>query len=379
MALPDIRKQIDEIDDRVAELFTARMALAAQVAETKAQSSTAVRDPARERAILSRVSAGAKEPVSGYMRVLFSTLFDLSRSYQNQLILRNTDLSRQIEAALAQTPELFPKGGVVACQGVEGAYSQIACEKLFKTPDILFFKNFEGVFQAVQSGMCEFGILPIENSFYGSVDEVYDLMRSHRFHIVRRLKLHISHALLAKPGTKLENIREIVSHEQALGQCSRYCKGLKDVKITVCENTAAAARLVAESPRTDLAAISSKNCAELYGLIPLDLNVQNSDNNYTRFICISKKMMIFPGADKMSLMLSVAHSPGALYSMISKFSVLGLNLTKIESRPIPGTDFEFMFYFDLDASVRAPEVSALLNELAGAPELFVFLGNYSEQ
>ena len=232
------------------------------------------------------------------------------------------------------------------------------------------------MFAAVEQGLCEYGILPIENSTYGTVNEVYDLMKNYRFHIVRSIKLKVDHSLLVLPGTELSDIKEIFSHEQAIGQCSEFLKAHPEIKVTVCGNTAAAAKLLRESGRH--ASISSANCANLYGLKKLDTRVQNTDGNFTRFICISKKAMIFPGADRISLMLSLPHRPGALYSLISKFSVLGLNLTKLESRPIAGSDFEFMFYFDIEASVYSPAVLALLDELSRGPEQFVFLGSYSE-
>ena len=150
------------------------------------------------------------------------------------------------------------------------------------------------------------------------------------------------------------------------------------MKITVCENTAAAAKMVAESQRNDVAAISSRNCADLYGLSVLSDTVQNNDNNYTRFICISKKLEIYQGSDKISMMFSIAHKPGALYNVISRFSSLGLNLTKLESRPMPGKDFEFMFYFDLNANIREPKVLKLIGEFDDEFDKFTFLGSYSE-
>jgi len=236
----------------------------------------------------------------------------------------------------------------------------MACDRIFSLPNILYFRHFEGVFQAVQNGLCRYGILPIENSSYGSVTKVYDLMKKYDFHIAKSLKMLISHALLAKPETRMETITEIVSHEQAIGQCSEFLREHKDIKITVCENTAMAAQMVANSDRTDLAAISSKNCADLYGLTVLNSSIQNSEINYTRFICISKELEIYPGADKISLMLTLPHCPGSLYTTIAKFAALGLNLTKLESRPIPGKDFEFMFYFDFEASIYSEEVIRLL-------------------
>ena len=242
----------------------------------------------------------------------------------------------------------------------------------------MYFNSFEGVFNAVEKGLCQYGILPIENSSYGSVGAVYDLMQNYNFHIAKGIRLRISHNLMAKPGTTLSDVKEIFSHEQALGQCGDFLKELKDVKVTVVENTAIAAKMVAESDRDDVAAICSKECADLYGLDVLKKQIQLSDNNYTRFICISKKMEIYPGSNKISLILSLPHTPRSLYLAISKFAALGINLTKLESRPIPGSDFEFMFYFDLDASVYSPELINLLSEMESQPETFVFLGCYTE-
>ena len=174
------------------------------------------------------------------------------------------------------------------------------------------------------------------------------------------------------------DIREIVSHEQALGQCADFIKSLGDVRVTVCSNTAEAARAAAESGRNDIAALASPDCASLYGLSVLKTSVQNSDNNHTRFICISKDIEVYPGANRISLMLTLPHRPGSLYRMMARFAALGLNLTKLESRPIEGLDFEFMFYFDIEADVCAAPVLGLLGDLDRAPETFNFLGAYSE-
>ncbi len=378
MDLKNIRNDIDAIDTQICDLFKKRMDLALEVAKEKEKTNTPVINKAREKEVLLKISEEIGEPLDGYGRILFNTLFDLSRSYQNNYLGRVSDIAERIEQALDDTPKLFPNKAVVACQGVQGAYSQAACEKLFELPNTIFFNSFEGVFNAVDKGLCQYGILPIENSSYGSVGTVYDLMKNYKFHIVKSIRLRINHCLMAKPGTKLKDIKEIYSHEQAIGQCGNFLKTLKDVKITPCENTARAAKMVAESGRNDVAAISSRECLDLYGLEPLENNIQVTDNNYTRFICISKKMEIYPGSNKVSLMLSVPHQPNALYHMIAKFSTLGVNLTKLESRPIPGSDFEFMFYFDMDASVYSPEFVNLLGQLESQPELFVFLGCYSE-
>ena len=377
-SLEQMRNDIDSIDSQITDLFKARMETALEIAKYKQENNLPVLNDSREKQVLHKVSEQIGEPFDGYARFLFNTIFDASRSCQNSYLSRKSDLADKIEKALEETPKLFPNKAVVACQGVPGAYSQAACEKLFEVPSIMYFNSFEGVFNAVEKGLCQYGILPIENSSYGSVGAVYDLMRNYNFHIVKSLRLRVSHNLMAKPGAKLSDIKEIFSHEQAIGQCGEFLKGLKDVKITVCENTALAAKMVAESDRTDVAAISSKECLDLYGLELLKKQIQVSDNNYTRFICISKKLEIYPGSNKISLILSLPHVPRSLYHTIAKFAALGINLTKLESRPIPGSDFEFMFYFDLEASVYSPELISLLSELENQPETFVFLGCYTE-
>lgn len=378
MELQELRDEINRIDERLVKAFDARMRCSLAIAKCKKENGLPVLDPGREREILNRQAGAAPEDMAMYVKLLYHTIFDISRSYQQRYMTRPTELTNRIARAIEETPKVFPKRAVVACQGVEGAYSQQACDKLFALPSIMYFKRFEGVFQAIDSGLCEYGVLPIENSSNGSVTEVYDLMRKYRFSIVRSVRHKIDHRLLARPGVRLEDVREVVSHEQAIGQCGEFLKSLKDVKVTVCENTAAASQMVSQSGRADLAAISSPGCAALYGLEVLKAEVSNSDSNFTRFICISKSLEIYPGANKISLMLNVEHRPGALYSMIAKFSALGLNLTKLESRPIAGTDFEFMFYFDLDASVYDEAALQLLSELDEGPETFTYLGSYSE-
>ncbi len=230
------------------------------------------------------------EPLDSYGRILYNTIFDLSKSYQNNYLREGSPLVEQITAALEETPKLFPDKATVACQGIQGSYSQIAADKLFALPNIMYFNTFDSVFSAVEKGLCQYGILPLENSSYGSVGAVYDLMRKRNFYIARSIRLRVSHYLLALPGTRLSDIKEIVSHEQALGQCESFLKTMKDVKITVFDNTAEAAKYVADSGRKDLAAIASKSSGENYSLEILKNEIQDTDNNYTRFICISKKM-----------------------------------------------------------------------------------------
>ncbi len=377
MNLENIRSQINSIDDQMVELFAQRMNLAGEVAKYKAENNMPVLSREREREVMERMTGATPDELAIYTKVLYNTLFDVSRSYQHSKIAGENDLVAQIKSAMGNA-EAFPKKAVVACQGVEGSYSQQACDALFSLPSIMFVGSFEGVFRAVDSGMCNYGILPIENSSYGSVTDVYDLMKRHNFHIARAIKLKVEHELLVNQGVKLADVKEIFSHEQAIGQCSEFLESLTGVKITPCENTAVAAKMISESGRTDAAAISSGRCATLYNLHCLKKNLQNNDNNYTRFICISKGMEIYPGSKKISLMISLSHSPGSLYRALSHFAALGLNLTKLQSRPVPGSNFEFMFYFDVEASVADTQVISLLSSLEQSCDQFTFLGNYDE-
>lgn len=378
MDLTTYRERIDAIDHEILRLFKERMQTVAEIGHYKAKHNLPIPSPAREREILQRVGNDAGEDLSSYARILFSTLLDLSRAYQQGLNDSDSRLAHSISEAIDKTPKVFPRNGTVACQGIDGAYSQLACDKVFPQGYITYVRSFDAVFQAVEQGLCQYGILPIENSSYGTVNAVYDLMRNHHFYIVRSVKLQVNHVLLSQRGSSLADITEVFSHDQAIGQCSAFFKQNKHIKVTLCENTAVAARMVAESKRHDIAAISSRHCAELYGLEVLADNIQNSDYNYTRFIIISKQMAIYPGADRISIMVSVPHKPGALYRLMTKFSVLGVNLLKLESRPIPGRDFEFMFYFDFEGSPHNPDIVRLLADMAAGPDLFVFLGSYSE-
>jgi len=378
MDLNDYRKQIDDIDRQLLALFGQRMEVAAAIAAYKKEHGLPVLDGKREREKLLDVAAKTPDDLKDYAVSLYSLLFELSRSHQTRMLGTNTALTEQIARAIENTPKLFPGSAAVACQGVEGAYSQLACDRLFKLPNVFYFSNFEAVFSAIEKGLCQYGVIPVENSTAGSVNAVYDLMMRHDFRIVRSLRLKVDHNLLANPGAKLSDIREICSHEQAIAQCSAFLQKHPEITVVRCENTAAAAKRVAQSGRKDVAALSSRSCAELYGLTCLASNIQDQGNNFTRFICISKNLEIYPGADRTSLMMVLPHRPGSLYKVLSRFYALGINLNKLESRPMPERNFEFMFYFDLETSVYTPQFQQLMAELPSLCEEFSYLGSYSE-
>jgi chorismate mutase/prephenate dehydratase len=378
MELKEYRDQIDKIDVQIAELFEKRMDASAGISKYKKEHNIGIVDSGREKEVIENVTSHVRPEFSDDISMLYSMIFNVSRNYQKKLSGNHSDLYPVIQDAIKNTPQLFPQTANVACQGVEGAFSQLAAQKFFKHPKIMNFNTFESVFSAVENGFCEYGVLPLENSSAGSVNKVYELMMTHDFSIVRGTRIKVDHYLLAKPGVKLEDIKEVYSHDQALNQCSEFLSGLKNVNAVACENTAVAASMVSKSDRNDIAAIASRTCMDLYNLSCIKPSIQNRDNNYTRFICISKKLEIYPGADRTSLMMILPHRPGSLNMALSRFYSLGLNLIKLESRPLPEREFEFMFYFDLETSIYSEEFLQMIDELDDMCEEFRYLGSYSE-
>ncbi len=372
-----LRQEIDRIDRELVPLFAARMRVSSDVAEYKRGVGMAVSDPVREAALLERVAAASPAETADYARTLYTNILSLSRAYQHARLGANSPLSQDIKSAIAQTPTAFPTHATVACQGTAGAYSHKAARVLFEAPQVRHYAKFADVFAAIERGECRYGILPIENSTAGSVTEIYDLMSRHRFFVVRAVKLDVEHCLLGKRGAKMEDITEIVSHSQALAQCAAFLAKYPHVKLTSMENTAVAARYAAECDGT-VAALADRECAALYGLDVLNEGVCDAKHNRTRFICISKSLEIYEGADKTSLILTLPHKPGSLSRLLARFDALRINLTKLESRPCPERDFEFRFYFDLVSPAGSEALLSLLAELAGEHEAFRYLGTYSE-
>ncbi len=378
MDISDYRSRIDEIDDEMLKLFLERMEIAKGIGEYKAEHHLPILNRAREREVLANISEKSGD-MELYAHRFFSNMMEISRAYQASLDPDDSKLITEIKESRLPADALYPQAGTVAAQGVEGAYGQRAADKLFPRGSLMFFKSFGAVFDAVQDGLCEFGIVPIENSTFGSVREVFGEFQTHDVYITRSTKINVRHELLAKPGTKITDIREIYSHEQAIGQCDSFLKSLGDkVKVIPVANTALAAKMVAESDRTDVASLSSHDSAELYGLKTLKADVMDSANNYTRFVVIKKKPVVYPGANKISMYFTTPHRPGALYEILSQITALDLNIIKLESVPISGSDFEFMFYVDLTGSVWDDGVLHLIDFLDHTCDDFKYLGNYPE-
>lgn len=378
MNLEELRKQIDEIDTQMCDLFAKRMQVVSEVGRYKKENNLPVYHPSRARTVLHNVSRRLGPEFEGYGRTLYRTIFDLSESYETRMLAQGSEFYDKIKSITSVPPQPFPKRASVACAGCEGSYAHLASERLFDLPDIMYMNGFEGVFKAVAGGLCEYGVLPIENSLAGSVNAIYDLLSEYNVSIVRGVRLKVDHALLALPGAKLSDIREIYSHQQAISQCSEFLSTLKNVRVIAMENTAEAARMVAQSGDRTKASLSSRLCAELYQMQVLKSSAQNRDNNYTRFICIAKEPKIYSGADRTSVMINIPNRPGTLFRILSRFNATGVNLVKLESRLIPEREFEYRFYFDIEASVYSTEFLSLMCELHDCGEQFKYFGTYAE-
>lgn len=378
MELSEIRPQLDAVDNELLDLFLKRMALIDKVADAKRRDpSKPLYDPAREREILMRIREKAGSEYGDAAHQLFRMILELSRARQAAQLIPATSVAARVAAMCANEQNVFPQTGRIAVSGVEGSHAGAAADRLFPKGDIIFMEGFPAVVQAVQAGLCKFGILPVENSVHGSVRQVYDLLREPDICIVRSVRQLIRHVLLTQKEARLSDIKTIYTHEQAAGQCSRFIQKL-GVDVVPCVSTAHAAQRVAEAQDKSVAAIAGEACAKLYGLSVLTDDIQNESNNDTRFLCITKGASCYAGADRMSILVNCANSPGALYQMIAKISALGINMCKLESMPIPGTNFSYRFYMDLECNVHQEGILGLLCELERSCDSFTLLGNYTE-
>lgn len=375
MDLLELRNEIDKLDDELIPLLLKRMDISRQVAEYKVQNGIPVLNEQRELEILEDVASKCGEQ-GEVIKTVFSAIMDASRALQHKIIGGGVELRNLISNAKCEK-NLTANGEPIACQGVQGAYSGEAAKALFPDSPIDFHKQFEDVFEAVNQNKARFGIIPVENSTAGSVHESYDLIMKYKFFIVGAYDLRVDHCLCAKPGVKFEDIENVYSHTQALSQCNIFLKNFDFTGITF-NNTAAAAKFVSESEKNNIAAICSESAAKKYGLKIIRKGIQNVTNNTTRFIVISKELVIDEDAEKISLIFSAPHRTGSLYRVLGRFSMTGLNLTKLESRPVANGRFDYYFYVDILGSVRDEQTLDLLCALSDELPEFSFLGNYYE-
>ncbi|HEV8538997.1 MAG TPA: prephenate dehydratase [Bacteroidota bacterium] len=265
----------------------------------------------------------------------------------------------------------------VAFQGEHGAFSELAAKHFFgKSMVASPVKTFDDVFKAVLRRSVDAGIVPVENSLYGSIHQTYDLLRKHSLNIIGELKLRIVHALMANRGVTLRDVNFIYSHPQALGQCESFLNRLKNCEIVAVYDTAGAAKMIKEERRTDAAAIASLEAARVYGLNVLKRGIESDHRNFTRFLILSRKKIIATAGAKTSIIFSMKDIPGALFKALSVFALRGINLHKIESRPIVGKPWEYLFYLDFQGTIRDEACRKALGHLREIASYLKILGSY---
>ena len=384
--LSRIREEIDRIDQQLADLLRRRMDCSRKVAEYKAVHSLPVLDRRREQQVLDKVrrqvAAGnpGAEAEAEAAALIYSTIMDASRALQHRQLEAGESLRASIAAAMAGPGRRFPPGESlrVACPGRPGSFSHEAASCLFPGTAPAFVEAFPDVFDAVEEGRADYGVVPVENSTTGSVHEVYDLMMARRFTIAAAAEVPVRHCLLALPGADPSALKTVYSHQQALSQCSRAiaARGLAPHPYV---NTATAAEMLVGSGEPTACVIASREAGEIYGLDIIEENIQNDKNNCTRFLAISSRLVIPEDADKISLIFSLPHTTGSLYHALARFAMAGLNLTKIESRPLRGGGFAYAFYLDFEGNLSHPGTVDLLCALSEEMPRFTFLGNYRER
>jgi arogenate/prephenate dehydratase len=264
----------------------------------------------------------------------------------------------------------------IAYQGEPGAFSEAASRLVSADATLVPCKSFEDVFAAVEQGRASYGVLPIENSIGGSIHRNYDLLMENHLPIFGEVEVPVVHHLLALPGATLEAIKRVYSHPQALAQCERFLRTLSGIEIIATYDTAGSAKMVSDGKLTDTAAIASARAGEIFGLSPLASSIQDFSDNITRFIVIGRRPLSDTPPDKTTIVFSLPNEPGSLFKALSAFALRGVTLTKLESRPIPGRPWEYLFYVDVAASREEMPCQRALGNLAEFAPVLRTLGSY---
>ena len=359
--LDKYRQEIDSIDEELIELFEKRLNVVLKVAEYKNNNNSPVLHTAREQQVLNKaVDNLQNKDFAPYARDFMTDLMTVSKSLQSSYIATKT----------------APSTKIVGFQGIEGSFSYGAAKRFFgEDAQLTAFAEFEDVFKALDKGEITAGILPIENSNSGSVGAVYDLLCNYGFYISAEQYLRVDQNLLGIKGASLDTIKEVYSHEQGFSQCSEFLSQHKDWKLIPYHNTAVSAKLVADLINPSVAAIASKQAAELYNLEVIEGPINTSSDNTTRFIIISKHFE-YENADKISIVCSLDDRAGTLYNLLSYFAYHNINMVKIESRPMHNKKWKYLFYVDFEGDFTSEKVKTALELIEKGSEFFRILGAY---
>lgn len=374
MDLLELRNELDGIDKQIVELYEKRMEVCGQVAEYKIQTGKRVFDKEREMQKLKAVSALTHNEFNAYgVTELFEQIMAMSRKLQYRLLAEKNSVGR---LSFIEMETIDKNNCRVVFQGAEGAYSQAAMIQYFgEQVNSFHVDSFRDAMLAIDEGSADFAVLPIENSSAGIVSEIYDLLVEFENYIVGEQIIPINHCLLATPGTKIEEIKTVCSHAQSLMQSSRYLmeKGWQQISM---KNNAFAAQKIAEEKDHTQAAIASEYAAKVYGLDILEKGVNDMKGNSTRFIIVTNQKVFDRDASKISICFEVSHESGALYHALSHLIYNGLNMSKIESRPLEGRNWEYRFFIDFEGNLEDSAVKNALRGLREETKNMKILGNY---
>ena len=373
-SLEEIRLRLNELDDQLLKLLSERRQMSIEVAKSKVQTSKPVRDASREQQLLVKLINAGKDKYqldAQYITKLFHTIIEDSVLLQQSYLqnLANPELSRK---PLAR----------VAFLGSKGSYSHLASREYFSRKNTelieLNCEHFREVAHTVESGHADYGVLPIENTSSGSINEVYDLLQHTTLYIVGELTLPIEHCLVATTDIRLEQLKTLYSHPQPHQQCSEFLSKLKGVKLESCASTADAMQKVQQMNRSDVAAIGNASSGKIYGLQPIQSNIANQTENHTRFIVVARKPVEVSTQipAKTTLIMSTSQEAGSLVETLLVLQRYGINMTKLESRPIMGNPWEEMFYVDLASHLDSTEMQQAINELTKITKHLKVLGCY---
>lgn len=373
--LQEIRNEIDCVDRELVKLFEKRMELTTNVAKYKIETGKKVLDPEREQQKLAAIEQlVSNEMNKRSINEIFTQIMANSRKYQYMLLESMGQTLREDYEALDELPVA---GCRVVYQGVPGAYAYIAVKRFFgEDVDNYNVKTWRDAMEAVKRGDADYAVLPIENSTAGIVSDVYDLLQEYNNYIVAETYVKVEHALLGLPGASVSDIKRVYSHAQALMQCRSFLNAHQEWQTSEMINTAVSAKKVMEDGDKSQAAIASVEAAKLYGLDILQEKINTDDNNTTRFVIISNKRAFLKNAGKVSICFETEHTAGSLYDMLSHIIYNGLNMTKIESRPIEGKAWQFRFFIDFMGNI---DDASVMNALRGIEEEAMnikLLGNY---
>ena len=377
--LERLRKEIDEIDAGIVRLFERRMAVTEQIGRYKQKNGLPVLDNRRQQEVLESKAALPEDPsLRADVVMLYETIMGLSRRQQRGIVregLQEPNYAR-VEAAVENLRQP-PEHPAVAYQGVPGAYSEQAAADFFGSgAEITGLPRFEDVFLAIREGRADYGVVPIENNSTGGIRQIYDLLARYEFYLVGETAVRVEHCLCAPEGADLDTITNVYSHEQGLFQSEQFLNRHPGWIRVPYLDTAGSARYVAETGDITKAAVCSERAAELYGLKILARQVNYSSVNTTRFVVVSPQMELREGADKISTLLTTPHESGCLHEILGIFAVNGLNLVKLESRPIPEKSWEYMFFIEFTGNLGDPGMEGVLREICQTAAEFRLLGNF---